>query len=147
MTAYPWTPEIDAEIIAARQRGELLRVIAARLETSRTTLSQHLAKIAPELLSTPRGAPRGALPKPGPKAGVALPMPVTSQSEVAAAKRALEVLRQREGLDAKAERDARIAARRAENDARVQLAHRVAMAEHRAVLTWEALARRHVRSA
>jgi hypothetical protein len=146
MTAYPWTSEIDAEIIAARVRGELLRVIATRLGTSRTTLSAHLKKLDPALVSRPRAV----RPKPGPKPQVSAGQtPGGGPSEVHAAREALKALRKREGLDDdKAERDARIAARRAANDARVQRAHQVSMQEHQPViLTYEVLARRHVRSA
>jgi hypothetical protein len=149
MTPYPWTPQIDAEIIAARVRGELLRVIAARLGTSRTTLSLHLRTLDPALVSKPRGASWGQYPKPGPEPTAPAargPRPV--QSEVSAAKRALEALRQDAGLDAKAARDARLAAKRAENDARTAAAHQARMIEHQlGVRTWERLARKHVRSA
>jgi hypothetical protein len=146
MTPYPWTPKIDAEIIAARGRGELLREIAARLGTSRTTLSLHLRKLDPALVSQPRAA----RPKPGPKPQARAEQgSVAFPSEVSRASEALKALREREGFDAdKAARDARIAARRAANDAQVQRAHQVRMQEHQPVmLTYEVLARRHVRRA
>ncbi|WP_295585573.1 hypothetical protein [uncultured Lamprocystis sp.] len=144
MTSFPWTPQIDAKIIAARVRGELLREIAARLGISRTTLSDHLATLDGGLTK------RKKRPRKSPVTGVpgVIPPPIPGgHSEVQASKDALDALRQRVGLEADAARAVRIAARRAENDARVALAHQVRMAEHRAVLTWEVLARRHVRSA
>lgn len=147
MTPYCWTPEIDAEIVGARKRGELLRVIAARLGTSRTTLSQHLRNLDPALVSKRKGADWGGYPKPGPtpQSAAARATHAATKSEVRAAKQALDSLRKRTGLDAKAERDARIAARRAANEARVQQAHQVYMTEHQTVvLTYEVLARRHV---
>ena len=119
---YDWTPEEDQFLLKSRAAGVTQIALAVHFQCARSTIRGRL-----KALATP-AAPPTPKPKPVPRAPAdGAPTRTLTQ---------LEALRQKHGLD-DPDRAARIAARRAANDARIAAAHALRMQQQTTPMTWE----------